>query len=137
VNDSAENASALLVIPDSNLANPDLAVFPTALVEPGGSFSDVFGVAETSPGCDGERCLAFTSDTETPQAVFGPFPGVTIVPENGGVHDATRYLHPDLVEQGFTAQFTSDTEVPEPSTLALLASGLIGMLPIVRRKIRL
>ena len=103
--------------------------FATYLSEGNGLNSDIFGVCTTgAPSLQ----LCFASDSETQGVNFGNDPNFTTFPEGNGIWDATRYLDPSLRAQGYTATFISDTEVPEPASLLLMGTGLMGL----ARKIR-
>jgi hypothetical protein len=100
---------------------------PTPLIESDGSISDIIGVC-ASCGLGGGIAIAFLSDTNVPLSAvdLGFFLGSprTGVPETGPF-DATAYLSPVLISEGFTLTFTSDVEaVPEPAALPLFATGL-------------
>ena len=93
----------------------------TNLVEPGhpaNGFSDVVGICGCGVG--GALALGFVSDTENTPVNFGGFPRTFV--ENGPI-DITLYLDTGLQAQGYTAQFASDSEVPEPATWALMLTG--------------
>ena len=114
--------------------------FATTLCEPGffcapnqsaANYSDIFGVASVN----GTLFLAFSSDDETGCPVCAQ--GFYYLPERSpGVYAATFYLDPALQAQGYTAYFWSGT-TPEPSSLILFGSGVLGLAGVIRRKINL
>jgi hypothetical protein len=124
-----ENPQTVFTVPGV-APDPARIGFPTNLIEPGGSnmFSDIFGVASL----DGALFLAFSSDDEV-TVPFLPIGPISRSETTAGPYDATMYLSPTLRSAGFTAQFFSDVEVPEPPSPILVASGLLGLALIRRR----
>jgi hypothetical protein len=104
---------------------------PTNLLEPDGSFSDIFGICTCGPG--GALALGFNSDSETAPAAFAGV-GTIFLPEHAGWYDATMYLDPALQAAGWTAKFASDVDVPEPATWALMLVGVGGLGAALRRR---
>lgn len=98
-------------------------------------FSDIFGVVEENIGGQNLFFLGFTSDGENGTA-FGNQGATFLLEVPGFAFDATKYLLPSLQSQGYTATFVSDGEVPEPGTLVLLGTGLLGMMGVSRRFLR-
>jgi len=96
------------------------------------SFSDIFGIVQFSPG---QFRLGFSSDGEngTPEGTFG---AIFLDEVPGQVYDATMYLNAAHRNAGFTATFVSFGEVPEPTSLVLLGSGLLGLAGYSRRFLR-
>jgi hypothetical protein len=125
VTESLEDPNQIYYIDQPGLADPAKFGYATTLIEPDGSYSDIFGVANTAGGL----FLAFSSDGDPLPTQYGS-QGYYFIPEGGGIHDATMYLDPALQAQGYTAQFAS---VPVPSALLLLGSGLIGLAGYRRR----
>ncbi|MBZ5648428.1 MAG: PEP-CTERM sorting domain-containing protein [Acidobacteriia bacterium] len=135
VTEALEDPNEIYFINVSGLIDPNQYANATTLVEPDGSYSDIFGVGSIN----GTLYLSFNSDIEGFPAAYGS-QGAIFLPEGqGGVFDATMYLDPGLQAQGFTAQFFSDGDVvvPEPGTLTLLATGLLGTLGSIRKRFRL
>ena len=112
-----------------SLVDPNQFGNAITLIEPNGTYSDIFGVY-TPNGTD--LFLAFSSDTEAAGTPFGGGGGngQTFVDEGNGHHDATKYLNLDLQRLGYTAMFISDaanTSVPELDASALMSIGIAGL----------
>jgi len=135
VTEGLEDPNEIYFINVSGLIDPSQVGNATTLVEPDGSYSDIFGVA----GINGALFLAFNSDIEGFPAAYGSQGNIFLPEGQGGVFDATMYLDPGLQAQGFHAQFFSDGDavVPEPGTLTLLATGLLGTLGSIRKRFQL
>jgi PEP-CTERM motif len=119
--DANEDPTVIYTVPGVPI-DPAQYGSATTLLEPNGSYSDIFGVAKVN----GTLFLGFSSDTETTQTPYGP-QGKFFLPEGNGVFDATMYLDTGLQAQGFKATFISDTDaVPEPASLALMGIGVLA-----------
>jgi hypothetical protein len=101
-------------------------------LESGTTLSDVVGISQALAGP--VLFLAFNSDNDTIPFPFGRV-GTNIVPEGDGHIDVTSFLNPVLVTNGFTAQFFSDPEVPEPATPGVLATGLLAIAVIAGKRL--
>jgi hypothetical protein len=121
--------------------DPGMVVHPLVLLEPSGEISDVIGVMPlNSPYGNGNQIGIMSDvgekgiDPGFAASVFGiPVlpPGIS---EPNGPLDVTQYLHPSMQANGATATFQSDNEVPEPSTVALLGMGALGLLTYAWRR---
>jgi len=120
---------------DPALVKANSVMGSTTLKDSGGEFSDLFGAGTIG----GIPDLVFESDGEDgvllgdPRQALAETPGANPnhwILEPGSLYltieyDATRYLDPTIVAAGYTATFQSD--IPEPSTLALSALALSGL----------
>lgn len=110
--------------------NPDVWADPgqfgnyTTLLEPDGSISDYFGVALVG----GIYYLAFSSDPAPTAFYLGTGGHVTVLNEQSGPFDMTQYLAVRLRDQGWTATFQSDIDVPEPPAIAIFCGGALGLI---------
>lgn len=139
------NGQTLFFIGDFTLADPAQFGNATTLCESmpcnpnsdPSQFSDIFGVARVTINGQDFFFLSFTSDGENGTA-FGNAGAHFLLEANGGPFDATMYLNPRYRNQGYTATFTSDNEstVPEPSSLLMVGSGILGVAAVARRKFR-
>ncbi len=123
--DIGEDPNSLYYLTDTSLVDPAQFGNPTQLLEAGGtSFSDIFGVATFDAGTT--FVFGFASDTDSSPALLAGSAPITL-PEGNGLFDATMYLNPRLSKIGYTAQFFSDPEVPEPGTLGMLLGGALSL----------
>jgi len=104
---------------------------PTILLETATTASDLFGAIHPQGAPFQGTVLSFSSDGEFP---VGFSSGFIVLPEgNGGPFDATAYLNPTFVAQGYTATFLSDpVEAPEPATYGLAMCGALSL--VMRRR---
>jgi len=126
-------------IPISGIVDLSKFTFPIVLTEGVDAqgqpiISDVFGITDPDfPGV-GDYFLGFASDTETPISngiLAGTNP--SFLDEGDGIVDATQFLDPTLVAQGYRAEFRSDP-VPEPATFSLMALGMLALASCRRRQ---
>jgi len=68
--------------------------------------------------------------TGEPSTAFGP-QVFTLNPTTSGQHTLLLQTTGDGQTDGINVQFSS---VPEPSSMALLGTGLVGLIPMVRRR---
>jgi hypothetical protein len=133
VSSGGEDPNTIHYINVQNLVNPSLYGRPINVLESGTTLSDTVGISQALAGP--VLFLAFNSDNDTIPFPFGPV-GTDIVPEGNGHIDVTLFLNPVLVTNGFTAQFFSDPEVPEPASAGLLAAGLFITTFAARKRLR-
>jgi hypothetical protein len=141
VSEANEDSTAIYSL---SIAGPDPAQFGFATtlcesVDPCGPgldpqyYSDIFGVS-----FDGANLVLSFSSGDEFGSPYG-FEGFFFIPEPDGWVNATSYLDPTLVANGYTAWFISSppepSSVPEPSSLILLGSGLTGFAVVIRRKL--
>jgi len=138
--DEANHKGADIIILDiPGIVDANLFGDYTAVVDPDGTLSDIFGINVNSGGAP---VLAFESGSlasPIPNAASLLLGATFVVPEGSGFLDATTYLKPELQREGYTAQFFSDPGVPSSvpdtgATGAFLGVALTGI-AFVRRKL--
>lgn len=129
--DEPANLTYIINVDPAVWADPNQFGNYTTLLDPDGSISDYFGVVRTS----GTYYLGFSSDPAPTAFYFGTGGQVTVLNEQTGPFDMTQYLAVNLRDQGWTATFQSDLDVPEPPTIAIFCLGALGLISCqIRRR---
>lgn len=151
VTEATEVPGQVYYFHEIGFANPEFYGYPFLVFEYESTsvISDLFGVVKFPS--DPNYYLGFASDGEKggldwnalpPEFGIQGFLGAGTEGPRGGHFTADMYLSEALLDQGHYADFFSDGDViipppsiPEPASLILLGSGLIGAAGFMRRKI--